>query len=380
MLLLELPCMEGQTAAELHNLSKLLTPHLAQGAAVPGPPFQAQLGPAAFSADSVYLIYRGEARLLCAPLEVDKPTGTTPALEPSQVGSLGNTTFPANRLIEASLAGELHPVATLGPTECVTQNLFAPNQKARWCLQPVTSLGFWSSRARIGTRPSSLPPPPRSSSRRHASKILRQTVGQCAGGLAAAPLLVLAPPTSPQASADTAGADAKPGGLRSKAGLSKADGLADIRPTLPLHRRARPTLQWRAPWDRAVSHRMRHRAEATRRRHRRSDCHRSQPTASPPVSLRGSASTPVLGVQEQGADRPDAGQDEPHALRHILRSSWKPKQRPASTVSPQGTMPRPGSSTGGKSSDGRAGRNDLGTAAGRATKADDGGFSFTCQR
>ena len=375
----ELPCMEGQTAAELHNLSKLLTRRiLPKGQLCLAHPPQAQLGPAAFSADSVYLIYRGEARLLCAPLEVDKPTGTTAALEPSQVGSLGNTTFPANRLIEASLAGELHPVATLGPTECVTQNLFAPNQKARWCLQPVTSLELLVLTRKDWNE--TIKPAAAAALKQQAARKAKFFAKQLASAQAASQLrrsLVLAPPTSPQASADAAGADAKPGGLRSKAGLSKADGLADSSADAAVASAgsASPTLQWRAPWDRAVEppHAPPRGGDTPPASPQRLPS-LSQPTASPPVSLRGSASTPVLGAQEQGADRPDAGQDEPHALRHILRSSWKPKQRPASTVSPQGTMPRPGSSTGGKSSDGRAGRNDLGTAAGRATKADDGGF------
>jgi len=138
----ELSCMKGQTASELHTLTKLFTRRVfPKGQLCMAHPPDARLGPAAYSADVVYVIYRGEARLLCAPLELEKPTVAATALDPSQMGPLGNaTTFPSNRVIEASLGGELHPVATLGPTECVTQSLLASDIKARWCLQPVTPL------------------------------------------------------------------------------------------------------------------------------------------------------------------------------------------------------------------------------------------------
>jgi len=142
-------CLQGLTTSQLTALSKLFVVcKFTRGQLCLAHPPDVALGPCSYSADYVYLIKSGEARLLAAlttcsaidPRAAALPDTSEAATDERLSGPLADGKAPPNRVIEAALGGHLAPIATLGPNECLSDNLLAPNADARWCLQPITSL------------------------------------------------------------------------------------------------------------------------------------------------------------------------------------------------------------------------------------------------
>jgi len=133
-----LSMMEGISIAAIHALSHSLTrkSFMSNQLCLCHPP-AAELGPASLSSDYVYVIYSGEAQLLCGADPNDKrPAPSTEVGAP--LGPTVDSPHPGNHKVERYLGAAQVPVATLGPGECVADNLL-PYPTSRWCLKPITA-------------------------------------------------------------------------------------------------------------------------------------------------------------------------------------------------------------------------------------------------
>jgi len=136
-----LPVMEGTSIAAVNALSQLVTfKSFTRDQLCLAHPPDPSLGSASFSNDFVYLIYHGEARLMGAPelFGSKRPLPLIDASSPA-FGPLADVPSPLSATIYKALGANLVPVATLGPGEIVSENLFGV-ASARWCLQPVSEL------------------------------------------------------------------------------------------------------------------------------------------------------------------------------------------------------------------------------------------------
>ena len=115
------------------------------------------LGAFSFSYDYVYLIYSGEARLVCSYDDrIDYDTAPVIDAAAPAFGPLVDSKQPPLRKIERHIGTPLVSVATLGPGECVSDNLLA-KPGARWALKPITQLELiilprkdWADTLRLG--------------------------------------------------------------------------------------------------------------------------------------------------------------------------------------------------------------------------------------
>lgn len=135
-----LPMLEGTAVASIHALMNSVTKKafVRDQLCLAHPPDQS-LGSASFSSDCIYLVYSGEARLLC---NVDpKDARPPPAIDPAgpAYGPAVNAPPPHNSRVERHVGSAVAPVAILGPGECITESLL-PGAGSRWCLRPITQL------------------------------------------------------------------------------------------------------------------------------------------------------------------------------------------------------------------------------------------------
>jgi len=133
-----LSMMEGISIAAIHALSHSLIrkSFMSSQLCLCHPPAP-ELGPASFSSDYVYLIFSGEVQLICGADPHDK----RPAPSTDVGASFGPTAaspHPATHKVERYLGAAQVPVATLGPGECIADNLL-PYPTSRWCLKPITA-------------------------------------------------------------------------------------------------------------------------------------------------------------------------------------------------------------------------------------------------
>ena len=146
-----LPPFAGLSAFELQALGKLAAPRtVIEGqlclASLPEMTGDHQLGALPYSADTVYIIRSGEARLLCSVEDsaTDTPEegGNHGTGSPAGRRSRSNSVALANRALEAVM-GRTAPLATLCTNEVITADLLSGDvfteSDARWCLLPRTN-------------------------------------------------------------------------------------------------------------------------------------------------------------------------------------------------------------------------------------------------
>lgn len=135
-----LSMMEGISVAAIHAISNSLNrkSFMANQLCLCHPPAP-DLGPASFSNEYVYLIFSGEARLVCGADPNDKRPAPTIESGGPPFGPTVESPHPNNHRVERYLGNALVPVATLGPGECISDNLL-PYPTSRWCLKPITAL------------------------------------------------------------------------------------------------------------------------------------------------------------------------------------------------------------------------------------------------
>ena len=153
-----LSIMDGVSVANIHSLAHAVTRKTYMRDqlcfAHPPDPF---LGPLSYSYDYIYLIYSGEARLMCGVEERPQPSLEVEA----KFGPLVGDAPPQSARVERHLGSSVAPVATLGPGEVIFDNLLQ-HPTTRWCLKPVT---HWrSSSYQRGNGPTPSKPPQSSSS------------------------------------------------------------------------------------------------------------------------------------------------------------------------------------------------------------------------
>jgi len=138
-----LSMMEGTSVAAIHALSNVIgkKTFMRDQFCLAHPP-EPSLGASAFHQDYVYLIYSGEARLLCGNDADEKRIappidGTSPPY-----GPLIERPPPAPSRVEKYLGTrpQIVAVATLGPGECVSDNLLPLASTCRWALRAITPL------------------------------------------------------------------------------------------------------------------------------------------------------------------------------------------------------------------------------------------------
>jgi len=140
--LTSLSMMEGISVAAVHGLSNhLQKKSFMRGQLCLAHPPAPELTSASFSYDYVYLIFSGEARLVAGADISDEGKKAPPPLDvaSSEYGPLVETTAPNSSRVERHLGHSSIPVATLGPGECISDNLL-PHAGSRWCLAPITQL------------------------------------------------------------------------------------------------------------------------------------------------------------------------------------------------------------------------------------------------
>ena len=132
-----LSIMDGISVAAIHGLSHNVSrkTYMRDQLCFAHPP-DPTLGPASYSYDYVYLIFSGEARLMCGIEKRPPPLIDAPG---STFGPLLDAAPPMAAMVERHIGSSVVPVATLGPGECVFDNLLS-NPAARWCLKPVTHM------------------------------------------------------------------------------------------------------------------------------------------------------------------------------------------------------------------------------------------------
>jgi CRP-like cAMP-binding protein len=153
--LTDLPVLEGTAVASIHALSNVVVKRsfMRDQLCFAHPPDQS-LGSASFSSEHVYLIFSGEARILCG---IDSHRAV-PVIDPAGPphGPSIDAPPPHNSRVERHMGNAIVPVATLGPGECITESLLQ-GPGARWCLRPITQLEIlviprkdWQDTLRIG--------------------------------------------------------------------------------------------------------------------------------------------------------------------------------------------------------------------------------------
>jgi len=133
-----LSVMTGVSVAAVHAFSNALThrTYMRDQLCLAYPP-DPSLGASSYSNDYVYIIYGGEARLLCGAAD-GTPPPTIDYLSPPYGPLIEKAPPPASR-VERALGHNVAAVATLGPGEVIIENLLTASD-ARWCLQPITPL------------------------------------------------------------------------------------------------------------------------------------------------------------------------------------------------------------------------------------------------
>jgi len=123
--------MEGVSLAAIHALSNVVQrkSFMRDQLCLAHPP-DPSLGASAFSYDYVYLIFSGEARLLCSGEHASK---TAPPVDPSApaYGPLVEAPPPTASKVERHLGQVIVPVATLGPGECISDNCYSEAARHR---------------------------------------------------------------------------------------------------------------------------------------------------------------------------------------------------------------------------------------------------------
>lgn len=136
-----LSMMDGTSVAAIHNLSNVVSrkTFMRDQLMLAHPPDPA-LGASSFSYDFVYLIFSGEARLLCGGdgSHETRPAPTIDSASPA-FGPLIEVPPPGASKVQKHLGNMIVPIAELGPGECVSDNLL-PSQSGRWALRAVTSV------------------------------------------------------------------------------------------------------------------------------------------------------------------------------------------------------------------------------------------------
>ena len=136
----ELPMLDGTAVAAIHTLSNNVTrkSFMRDQLCLAHPPDQS-LGSASYCGDFIYLIFSGEARLMCGA----EPLGTraVPVIDSSgpAYGPAIDEPPPHNSRVERHLGSTIAPVATLGPGECISESML-PGPGSRWCLRPITQM------------------------------------------------------------------------------------------------------------------------------------------------------------------------------------------------------------------------------------------------
>lgn len=132
---------DGISVAAIHGLSNSAQKRtFMRGQMCLAHPPEPSLTSSSFSYDYVYLIFSGEARLVAGANPEMHATKPPPISVPSsEYGPLVDAVPPAAHAVRAHLGASSLPVATLGPGECISDNLFK-EAGARWCLEPITQL------------------------------------------------------------------------------------------------------------------------------------------------------------------------------------------------------------------------------------------------
>jgi len=135
-----LSVFDGISVAAVHAISNSLTrkSFMRNQLCLSHPP-DPTLGSASFSNDFIYLIFSGEARLICGADPKDKRAAPTIDAGHAPFGPHVDTAHPGNSKVERHLDLASVPVATLGPGECISENML-PHMTSRWCLKPITAL------------------------------------------------------------------------------------------------------------------------------------------------------------------------------------------------------------------------------------------------
>jgi len=137
--LTSLSMMEGISVAAVHGLSNHLTKKsFMRGQLCLAHPPDPALTSASFSYEYNYLIFSGEALLEAGAEATDAKPPHIDA-KPDEYGPLVELPAPLAHRVERHLGGTHLPIATLGPGECITDNLL-PGEGSRWCLNPITQL------------------------------------------------------------------------------------------------------------------------------------------------------------------------------------------------------------------------------------------------
>ena len=147
-----LPMMQGTSVFAIQTLCNLVSKrvYMRSQLCLAHPP-HADLTSASYDPDYVYIIFAGEARLLCGsdqqppPSDAPKPAAAAPG---AISGPMNEAPPPVSAKVEKYVTGgagggadhgSLIPVATLGPGECISDNLL-PHPWSRWCIKPITHL------------------------------------------------------------------------------------------------------------------------------------------------------------------------------------------------------------------------------------------------